>query len=178
MPDGFHHKRSSGWGVWIWVGLICFVGSWWPVFVFDQVADPLGSPFALVLLTCGGSWLLLTALIGFLGGRRRNWFVTLIGVTVMSVGVHFGAYVYHTFRPATDFLGDPIKPHLLPTQEDLGEAFGLLVTGLFAAAIGYGLAHRTMQRLPAGHCQACGYNLTGNVSGRCPECGEAIKQTV
>jgi rubrerythrin len=23
-----------------------------------------------------------------------------------------------------------------------------------------------------GHCQKCGYNLTGNVSGVCPECGE------
>ena len=22
-----------------------------------------------------------------------------------------------------------------------------------------------------GHCQACGYDLTGNTSGRCPECG-------
>jgi hypothetical protein len=22
------------------------------------------------------------------------------------------------------------------------------------------------------HCQKCGYDLTGNVSGRCPECGE------
>jgi len=28
------------------------------------------------------------------------------------------------------------------------------------------------RRLPPGHCQACGYDLTGNVSGRCPECGE------
>ena len=26
------------------------------------------------------------------------------------------------------------------------------------------------RRLP-GHCRQCGYNLTGNVSGRCPECG-------
>ena len=25
-----------------------------------------------------------------------------------------------------------------------------------------------------GHCQKCGYNLTGNVSGVCPECGEAV----
>jgi predicted Zn-ribbon and HTH transcriptional regulator len=24
-------------------------------------------------------------------------------------------------------------------------------------------------------CQKCGYDLTGNVSGRCPECGEAVK---
>ncbi|MCG8409321.1 MAG: hypothetical protein MI923_29300 [Phycisphaerales bacterium] len=30
-------------------------------------------------------------------------------------------------------------------------------------------------RLPSlGHCQTCGYNLTGNVSGRCPECGASI----
>jgi len=25
-----------------------------------------------------------------------------------------------------------------------------------------------------GSCRDCGYNLTGNVSGVCPECGEAI----
>ena len=28
-------------------------------------------------------------------------------------------------------------------------------------------------RPPVGHCQNCGYDLTGNVSGVCPECGEA-----
>ena len=27
------------------------------------------------------------------------------------------------------------------------------------------------KRYPEGHCQNCGYNLTGLVSGRCPECG-------
>lgn len=30
----------------------------------------------------------------------------------------------------------------------------------------------TRKRIPPGHCQKCGYNLTGNVSGVCPECGE------
>ncbi len=30
-------------------------------------------------------------------------------------------------------------------------------------------AHR--RRIPPGHCKKCGYNLTGNVSGICPECG-------
>ncbi len=35
------------------------------------------------------------------------------------------------------------------------------------------------RRIPPGHCQKCGYNLTGNVSGVCPECGEPIaRQTV
>jgi len=27
---------------------------------------------------------------------------------------------------------------------------------------------------PSGHCTKCGYDLTGNVSGRCPECGELV----
>jgi len=27
-----------------------------------------------------------------------------------------------------------------------------------------------------GHWQKCGYDLTGNVSGRCPECGEPVNQ--
>ena len=27
---------------------------------------------------------------------------------------------------------------------------------------------------PPGHCHKCGYDLTGNTSGRCPECGESI----
>ena len=31
---------------------------------------------------------------------------------------------------------------------------------------------RTPPIYPPGHCRHCGYNLTGNVSGRCPECGE------
>lgn len=31
-------------------------------------------------------------------------------------------------------------------------------------------------RFPIGNCQKCGYNLTSNVSGRCPECGNEQEQ--
>jgi hypothetical protein len=31
------------------------------------------------------------------------------------------------------------------------------------------------RRPPKGHCDQCGYDLTGNVSGVCPECGHAAK---
>ena len=29
------------------------------------------------------------------------------------------------------------------------------------------------RRIPPGHCR-CGYDLTGNTSGRCPECGKGL----
>ena len=29
-------------------------------------------------------------------------------------------------------------------------------------------------RYPAGHCRSCGYNLTANTTGVCPECGTTI----
>ena len=34
-------------------------------------------------------------------------------------------------------------------------------------------ALRACARPGPGHCQKCGYDLTGNVSGVCPECGQA-----
>ena len=33
-----------------------------------------------------------------------------------------------------------------------------------------------VRRIPPGFCQVCEYNLTGNVSGRCPECGKPIER--
>ena len=34
---------------------------------------------------------------------------------------------------------------------------------------------RTWRRVE-GHCTSCGYNLTGNTSGACPECGSPTTQ--
>jgi len=33
------------------------------------------------------------------------------------------------------------------------------------------------RRVPPGHCGKCGYNLSGNVSGVCPECGTVVEQS-
>ncbi len=33
---------------------------------------------------------------------------------------------------------------------------------------------RTRRKYSKGHCQRCGYDLTGNESGRCPECDTEI----
>ena len=57
-----------------------------------------------------------------------------------------------------------------------GANIGAACTAWFAVACGYRLwRQRRDPRLLPGHCDSCGYDLTGNTSGRCPECGTAVK---
>lgn len=43
-----------------------------------------------------------------------------------------------------------------------------------AIVIGRRRYRQLMGRYPLGRCQKCGYDLTGNVSGRCPEHAEPL----
>ena len=55
--------------------------------------------------------------------------------------------------------------------------FGVLVPVLLGMPIGILVYHflaSYRRRFPGGHCQQCDYNLTGNESGTCPECGTAV----
>jgi hypothetical protein len=49
----------------------------------------------------------------------------------------------------------------------------LLIVALPTAFMFY----RDRNRIPPGHCSTCGYNLTGNVSGVCPECGQSCNSS-
>jgi uncharacterized membrane protein YbjE (DUF340 family) len=49
------------------------------------------------------------------------------------------------------------------------------VAGIVAIAI-VGPADVPMSKSAYPRCVGCGYNLTGNVSGRCPECGSHIER--
>jgi hypothetical protein len=53
---------------------------------------------------------------------------------------------------------------------------GLRLLGYVIPILIFGLLTRWYApvRIPPGHCRKCGYNLTGNVSGVCPECGERV----
>lgn len=58
-----------------------------------------------------------------------------------------------------------------------GIALGLLLgvpAGLVAVAAQRITIRLMGDRVKSGHCYSCGYDLTGNVSGRCPECGSAV----
>jgi hypothetical protein len=60
-------------------------------------------------------------------------------------------------------------PHLDRTMFLLPSSLLLVVI-----AVPIAILHRHDRPIPPGHCQHCGYNLTGNVSGKCPECGTGV----
>ena len=64
----------------------------------------------------------------------------------------------------------PILPDFLPLAGNVALNFALLFGGVVSGRWIWG---RMWMR--PGCCRTCGYNLTGNTAGRCPECGaEAV----
>ena len=53
----------------------------------------------------------------------------------------------------------------------------LWIPFLLIAAPTAWLFHRDRRRIPPGHCLRCGYDLTGNTSGVCSECGAPTPPT-
>ena len=116
--------------------------------------------------------LLWTGLDFILIGAASFWFPVLIG----------------TWN-GPDFFGDLdgrathhlelAHGHVAHVQEDIHEFFPITTINLFAVAAPLlALGIYFLWPLPwftrlAGHCR-CGYNLTGNTSGICPECGAAV----
>ena len=52
-----------------------------------------------------------------------------------------------------------------------------ILASIFVALVSFSalkLKSRAMLRAERGCCASCGYDLTGNISGRCPECGNCI----
>jgi len=86
------------------------------------------------------------------------------GWTIASYGdppetLNLAWWVERRVNRAWEWLGVPLwMPFLL-----VGVATGMLW-------------RRDRHRRTPGHCARCGYDLTGNVSGRCPECGVEITQ--
>ncbi len=73
-----------------------------------------------------------------------------------------------------DKLPSPFEWNYLPTSNPRGVEvpgwYPLAALAVPTAALWW----RDRRRHAPGHCRKCGYDLTGNVSGRCPECGTTI----
>ena len=67
-------------------------------------------------------------------------------------------------------------PVLAQSQYSTDVSVPLWIPFLLVATPTAFLWWRDRRRIPPGHCQRCGYDLTGNVSGTCPECGKAVPE--
>ena len=82
-----------------------------------------------------------------------------------------GAYLAHRMidRLTTASPASTAVPVLLVLS------LGSIVTLRYAIERPRTLMRRESKRREQGLCLACGYDLTGNLSGVCPECGEDIE---
>ena len=72
------------------------------------------------------------------------------------------------FSDQSDFGGALFACNFLPSA-------GLIVFGVLHGILRV-IDYRRARRAETGFCVECGYNLTGNVSGGCPECGTEITE--
>ena len=142
--------------------------------------------------------LVLSLVIVLAGAASLRW-ACVCGVDRESQSDRFGAAIengclqlfYIPYQPphwtrGSIFLCDHDSPHLLApklrwkpvyTESFYGTmalVIPLWIPFLLVAIPTAILWRLDRRRIPPGHCLKCGYNLTGNVSGTCPECGERI----
>jgi hypothetical protein len=154
---------------WLLIGLICFVAAWLE-FLLNRVVVPTLGFYGGMLPFCGFVFFLIGA-IGCIGGKADRWIMTLTGAAGVAFASHAGSLLhklhYGVFPP----------PAPIPSREDvLSVLGGFVFTFVFAAPVHFFVA-RSHRKVPPGHCTQCRYNLTGNRSGACPECGTKIQGT-
>lgn len=86
-------------------------------------------------------------------------------VMVVGLGLLGGTFLYY-----------PVFSLLLGRELAVDRTGALLISVGIAICVldGFGIMFLRRKGAPRGHCRACGYDLTGNVSGICPECGKPI----
>ena len=107
----------------------------------------------------------------FLGRGRLE--VTWIGSCNTQFPVEW-VHVRHSRGVRFDLDADYCRAGHLFGSRVAELALPLWIPFLLASAPTMYLWWLDRRRYLPGHCQNCGYDLTGNVSGRCPECGTPI----
>jgi hypothetical protein len=132
-----------------------------------QLSDLISGEEWTTGVCLGGAAPLACWLIGWLwkgrGYRRRTWpwLAIYYALTLFCAG--YSIVVFRWCRESWDILW------LVCSLSTLTIIVGPLV-GLVLLCFAISMSRRH----PAGHCQRCGYDLSGNVSGCCPECGTVV----
>ena len=85
-------------------------------------------------------------------------------------GLSWGVYPKIHFSVLPNRL--PKSPFTVIVHDCLAMPMWIVLASILVPTI---VLWRQNRHIPHSHCQNCGYNLTGNVSGRCPECGTAVE---
>jgi hypothetical protein len=116
-------------------------------------------------------WLLLLcgAVTGYVVSLRAE---IAISTTYRMVGFPLPIGFFHFENGgwcAYEVLGIPVVLHVVGNVLIWSLVFALPLSLLFGFF--------RPRRQPTGKCRNCGYDLTGNLSGRCPECGLEVPAT-
>ena len=101
---------------------------------------------------------------GFTAGVLLRWKTKhpVWETVIFNPGLWLCAYWLFSSRDNPDFILMTLIPNAI-----------WVLSSWIGVFIGYRL-RRGPRPVDPGVCSSCGYNLTGNVSGRCPECGTAV----
>lgn len=157
----------------VWLGVLLVFGVGWPL----SHAFPMAHLSSYVRASWVPSWL---------GSAASGWratmtaelaLVSLIGVGALAVMTRsklvgiacVAAFLVSVARPALDSLWYWQAQVLIRVGVSSFLWNAIVLGAMYAWAI-----RLRLELHPAHACGACGYDLTGLTTGRCPECGEAV----
>lgn len=103
--------------------------------------------------------------------KPRDWF----GVGVRLFGVWMLLSCVEDLRTIADILIHFFTPSRTPLGAYAIHALVDAVVGVYLVSGAPFLTAFAFPRRNAAACGSCGYDLTGNVSGTCPECGARVE---
>lgn len=170
----------------LWVVLVSLIAYTLAATIFTKIMQWRLTRFARVSVLVASITTILLWLISSVA------YVRLPYVPSRAVAIGSGSFIHHkgvsnagtplTFMahwiPTTRLLGDWGSSELfLRKGKSSASSFISIWPLVIALVIPTALLWLFVPRqYPAGHCQNCGYNLTGNTSGVCPECGAQMER--
>ena len=133
----------------------------WPTVILNEVAGPALGQGPGIIATCGYE-LLLMIVLGFVGARGGSWHITIVSVLAIAPATVIGDTIYRlALGSGSGFM----------RLDDGCTLLGRSILQVIAAGSSHRFFAWVLRTPEPGHCVNCDYDLTGNVSNRCPECG-------